>query len=133
VGKLENTVAIAQGMTLEDFLRLPDWKKPYLEYEEGTITQKVSPKAKHSRLQKALVLRFDTSGATGKVAEAFAELRFSFRGRSYIPDVSVYRHGRIPRDASGEIADDFFELPDIVVEMLSPKQRVTRVIRRCVW
>ena len=40
-------------VTLQEFLRLPE-KKPALEFEDGRITQKVSPGGKHSRLQYSL-------------------------------------------------------------------------------
>ena len=42
-----------QPLTLEAFLDLPD-KKPALEFEEGTVSQKVSPKGKHSLIQFAV-------------------------------------------------------------------------------
>src|SRR5205823_3342989 len=44
-------MAITQRpMTLEEFLDLPE-KKPALEYDDGVVTQKVSPQGQHSRLQ----------------------------------------------------------------------------------
>ena len=36
-------------MTLTEFLALPE-EKPALEYENGEVTQKVSPKGRHSAL-----------------------------------------------------------------------------------
>lgn len=68
-----------------------------------------------------------------KLALAFPELRFTYAGRSYVPDVSLYRWDRIPRDEAGEVANDFFEPPDVAVEIVSPKQSVTALVRRCVW
>ena len=40
---------------------------------------------------------------------------------------------RIRRGQAGEVADDFFDPPDLVVEVLSPKQSVTALVRRCLW
>jgi Uma2 family endonuclease len=71
--------------------------------------------------------------AQRKLALAFPELRTSFSGRSYVPDVAVYRWDRIPLDNDGSIADDFFEPPDIAVEIVSPDQSVGALIRKCVW
>ncbi|HVC31217.1 MAG TPA: Uma2 family endonuclease, partial [Steroidobacteraceae bacterium] len=68
-----------------------------------------------------------------RLAFAFSELRATFGGRSYVPDVSLYRWDRIPRDAAGRIADDFFEPPDLAIEIVSPKQSVTGQVRRCLW
>ncbi|MEA2631108.1 MAG: hypothetical protein QOE66_1327, partial [Chloroflexota bacterium] len=40
---------IREGMTLEEFLTLPE-DRPYLEYIDGRIKAKVSPQKKHSLL-----------------------------------------------------------------------------------
>jgi Uma2 family endonuclease len=50
-----------------------------------------------------------------------------------VPDVAVYRWERIPRDASGRVADDFSEPPDIAVEIASPDQSANALVRRCLW
>jgi Uma2 family endonuclease len=117
-------------LTLEAFLRLPE-RKPALEFDDEGVTRKVSPKGKHSRLQTDLAELFDRSGRRRKVARAFVELRFTFGGRSYVPDVSVYRWERIPRAPDGEVADDFLVPPDVAVEIVSPGQRVNTLVRRC--
>jgi Uma2 family endonuclease len=118
--------------TLEQFLALPE-EEPALEFENGRVTQKVSPKGKHSRLQVELVERFNQSARPTKLAQAFSELRITFEGRSYVPDIAVYRWARLSVDASGEIANDFTELPDLVVEIVSPEQSVMALVRRCLW
>jgi Uma2 family endonuclease len=126
-------MAITQReMTLEEFLELPE-RKPALEYEEGRITQKVSPKGRHSRLQFCVAQLVNQFAEPGKLAMAFPELRVTFAGRSRVPDVSIFRWDRIPRDAHGRVADDFQEPPDVAVEIVSPKQGVNQLIRRCLW
>ena len=121
-----------KDMGLDEFLELPE-EKPALEYEDGRITRKVSPKGKHSRLQRDLVAVIERFAHPARVAEAFPELRTTFGGRSCVPDVSVYRWSRRPFDPSGEIADDFTEPPDVVVEIVSPKQSRRVLVRRCLW
>ena len=126
-------MAVTQSqMTVEEFLTLPE-EKPALEFEDGTVSQKVSPKGKHSRLQFVFAERVNVVTAQRKLALAFPELRTSFSGRSYVPDVAVYRWDRIPLDNDGSIANDFFEPPDIAVEIVSPDQSVGALIRKCVW
>lgn len=126
-------MAIAQQrMTLEEFLKLPE-EEPALEFEEGMVTQKVAPQGRHSALQFAVADYFNRQASPGKLARAFPELRATFAGRSVVPDVAVYLWERIPRDASGRIADVFREPPDLVVEIASPDQRVTALVRRCLW
>jgi Uma2 family endonuclease len=117
-------------LTLEEFLKLPE-RKPALEYDDEGVTQKVSPKGQHSSLQLELAELLNRPARRRKVARAFPELRFTFGGRSYVPDVSVYRWERIPRTPLGEVGNDFFVPPDIAVEIVSPGQRVNTLVRRC--
>ncbi len=117
-------------MTLEEFLDLPE-RKPALEYEDGRITQKVPPKGRHSALQADTVEVFNRFGRPRKLARAFTELRTTYANASLVPDVAVYLWERIPRDDRGRVADDFREVPDIVVEIVSPKQSVNALIQRC--
>ena len=119
-------------LTLEEFLRLPE-RKPALEFEDGGVIQKPVPKGKHSRLQYALAELLNRFSMARKLACAFPELRATYGGRSYVPDVALYRWDRIPRDADGRVGDDFFEPPDLAVEIVSPRQGVTALVRRCLW
>lgn len=121
-----------KGITLEQFLKLPE-KKPALEFEEGRVIQKVSPTGRHSRLQLALCTFVNRLTEPERLALALPELRATFGGRSYVPDVSVYLWDRLPVDAQGDIADDFFEPPDLAVEVRSPEQSVAGQITRCQW
>ena len=126
-------MALAQrGLSLEQFLALPE-EKPALEYAEGKVTQKVSPKAKHSRLQLKFAEQLDKAGQEGRLSLAFPELRTTFGGASRVPDISVYRRERVPVDTAGELEDNFREPPDIAVEIVSPEQSVNALVRRCLW
>lgn len=122
----------AKTLTLEEFLRLRE-KKPALEFEEGRVTQKVSPKTKHSRLQYRLSEAVNVLAEPAKLAFAFPELRETYAERSYVPDVSVFTWQRLPRDEHGELLDDVFVPPDIAIEILSPGQNVNALVRRCLW
>lgn len=119
-------------LTLEQFLALPE-EEPALEFADGEVTQKVSPQGKHSRLHSVLLQRLDRAGQTRNVALAFPELRTTFAGASRVPDVAVYRRSRIPVDERGQVANKFTEPPDIAVEIASPEQSVTGLVRSCLW
>src|SRR4051812_26640462 len=104
-----------QGLTLEEFLALPE-KKPALEYENGVITQKVAPKLHHSLLQLQMANLFNRYTVPSKLAYAVPELRSTFAGRSRVPGVAVVRWDRLPRLPNGEVAEDqLYEPPLIVV------------------
>ena len=123
---------LQKGLTLEEFLKLPE-EKPALEFEDGTVTQKVAPKGHHSALQYEVAELVNRFARSRRLARAFPELRATYAGRSYVPDVSVYRWERIPGDDAGELVNDFVEPPDIAVEVVSPEQRVNALVRRCLW
>jgi Uma2 family endonuclease len=120
-------------MTLDDFLALPE-EEPALELEaDGTVTQKVSPKGKHSSLQGDFIELIHAFARARRQARAFPELRTVFGGAAYVPDVAVYRWERILWTAEGEVPDDFTEPPDIAAEIISPGQTVTSQVRKCIW
>jgi Uma2 family endonuclease len=126
-------VVIAERvLTIEEFLRLPE-REPPLEYEDGEVTQKVSPKLRHSRSQMRLALAIAQRVGPTEPVLVFPELRITFGGRSVVPDLAVFRRERVPVAADGELENDVFVPPDLAVEIVSPKQSVTRLIRRCLW
>lgn len=122
----------AESMTVDQFLSLPE-EKPALELIQGAITQKVSPQGKHSSIQADFVECVNAHSRSRRLARAFPELRTTFSGESRVPDVSVYLWDRIPRDATGEIANRFELPPDIALEVVSPDQGVNLLTRRCLW
>ena len=126
-------MAVAQKhMSLEEFLELPE-EKPALEFEDGMVSQKVSPKPNHSRIQSVFDRRFFQTAETRKLAMAFPELRTTFGGRSYVPDVAVFLWDRLPIKTDRSFISDVHEPPDIVIEIVSPKQSVTALLGKCVW
>jgi Uma2 family endonuclease len=119
-------------LTLEEFLALPE-EKPALEYMDGRVTQKVSPKGRHSRLEYTIPDWLNRAAEPLKLGLAFPELRTTHSGASPVPDVSYYRWDRIPRDETGQIGDDFLTPPDIAIEIASPGQSRASLLRRCRW
>src|SRR5438876_10589229 len=110
-----------QRIGLEEFLRLPE-DKPALEYLDGMVAQKVSPKTRHSKLQLELADRINGFTRPRRLAEAFPELRATFAGASLVPDVVVLRWDRIPYDEKGILVDDLLQAPDVAIEIVSPEQ-----------
>ena len=118
----------AKSLTLEDFLALPE-TKPASEYIDGQIIQKPMPQGEHSTLQGDLVSTINAALKPPKIARAYPELRCTFGGRSIVPDVAVFQWGRIPRRADGRVENAFTVAPDWTIEILSPGQSHTKVIR----
>jgi Uma2 family endonuclease len=119
------------ALTLEAFLAMPE-TKPASEFIAGEILQKPMPQGKHSAVQSELVPTINEKLRGVKIARAFAELRCTCGGRSVVPDVSVFIWARIACDESGDIANVFPIAPDWTIEILSPDQSHTRVVKNIV-
>jgi Uma2 family endonuclease len=128
------------ALTLADFLALPE-TKPASEFIDGEISQKPMPKGKHSIVQRELTFTIDRPLTAQKLARAFPELRCTYPagsrnsvydGRSIVPDITVFKTDRIPRDPDGTVANDFDIAPDWTIEILSPDQSHTKVVKNIV-
>lgn len=126
-------IQVHRRLTLEEFLALPE-EQPALELGPGgVVTQKMSPKSRHSVVQAAICHLVNVRTAETRTAIALPELRVTLAGLSYVPDVSIFRWDQLPRDAAGELLDDVRIAPLVVVEIVSPQQSVVRLVERCTW
>jgi Uma2 family endonuclease len=124
--------------TLAEFLALPE-TKPASEFIAGSIEQKPMPQGQHSRLQLKLCNLVNDVAEAAEIAMALPELRCTFGDplaihlplgrRSIVPDVAIFRWERIPFEPDGDIANAFEIAPDWTIEILSPDQKDTKVIR----
>jgi Uma2 family endonuclease len=117
-----------KNLTLEGFLALPE-TKPASEYIDGKIVQKPMPQGKHSLLRMKLLIFINSILMEAKIAIAFPELRCTFGGRSIVPDVVVLKNENIPKDDDGEVSNVVTTAPDWTIEILSPDQSTTKVIK----
>ncbi|MFB2893548.1 Uma2 family endonuclease [Aerosakkonemataceae cyanobacterium BLCC-F50] len=122
-------VRTSEKVSLQEFLQLPE-TEPASEYIYGEIYQKPMPQGEHSIIQTDLATTINQIGRPQKLACAFTELRCSFGGGSVVPDVTVFEWSRIPRLANGRIANRFEIAPDWTIEILSPEQSASRVIKK---
>ena len=114
--------------TLSEFLAMPE-TKPANEFIDGIIYQKPMPQGKHSIIQRELTFAIDRPLRDAKIARAFPELRCTFGDRSTVPDISVMLWDRIPRNPDGTVANLFAIAPDWTIEILSPDQSQTKVVK----
>ena len=117
------------NLTLEEFLARPE-TKPASEFVAGKVSQKPMPQGEHSTLQGEFCDRINQAAKPQKLAYAFPELRCIFGGAAIVPDVSVFRWERIPRQASGRVANRFEIPPNWAIEILSPDQSQTKVLEK---
>ena len=119
-------------ISLEEFLLLPE-TKPASEYVDGQISQKALPQGKHSTLQIQFSSAINQVGQPQKLAFAFPQLRCTFGGCAVIPDLAVFEWSRIPLNSQEEIENRFEIAPDWIIEILSPDQCSTRVIKKILF
>jgi Uma2 family endonuclease len=117
-----------QKLTLESFLALPETKPAY-EFVHGSLVQKPMPQGEHSTLQRELIIFLTLLFKTSRCASAYPELRCSFGGRSIVPDIAVFLANRIPRTIDGRVQNTFSIAPDWTIEILSPGQSTTKVVK----
>jgi len=123
------TIASQRQLTLDEFLKLPE-TEPASDFINGEIIQKPMPQGEHSRLQGKFCNVINNVTESQKIAYALPELRCTFGGASIVPDVSVFRWDRIPKTPSGRIVNRFEIHPDWVIEILSPEQRLKKVLSK---
>ncbi len=116
-------------ISLAEFLQLPE-TEPASDYIDGDIYQKPMPQGEHSIIQGELVSAINQIAKPQKLAYAFPELRCTFGGSSVVPDVTVFEWSRIPRLANGRTVNRFEIAPDWTIEILSPEQSASRVIKK---
>ena len=129
-----NTVKLSvktqeKTISLIEFLQLPE-TKPASEYIDGKINQKDIPQGQHSTIQGELTTVINSVVKPPKIARAFVELRCTFANRSIVPDISVFTWDKIPRNPDGTIANIFNLSPDWMIEILSPHQSYTKIIKK---
>ncbi|MBL1211084.1 Uma2 family endonuclease [Geminocystis sp. GBBB08] len=123
------TLIPQKQITLEEFLQLPE-TKPAQEYIDNQINQKPMPQAKHSRIQGKLTKVINDILEESKIGLPFPELRCTFGGKSIVPDIVVLTYDHIPKEENGDIANVVSMTPDWVIEILSPEQNQSKIIKK---
>lgn len=118
----------ARQITLATFLAMPE-TKPASEYIDCQIIQKPMPQGQHSIIQRQLLFAIDPVLNNRGIAQAFPELRCNFGDRSIVPDVAVFESARIPANDQGDVENVFKLAPDWIIEILSPGQSTTKVLK----
>jgi Uma2 family endonuclease len=118
-------------ISLESFLKMPE-TKPASEWIDGEIIQKPMPQGKHSAIQTEFSATINFTLKRSKIARAFVELRCTFGNRSIVPDIAVFTWDRIERNGAGEVENTFAIAPDWTIEILSPAQSQTKVVKNII-
>src|SRR6266566_9709063 len=98
------------GAARAEFLSRPEpiGEPAYELQPDGTLTQKMAPKPRHSVMQEELLFRF-RAARIRRLAQAYPELRIVWPDESVlpaVPDVVVYAWSRRPIGPGGKLADE---------------------------
>lgn len=123
-------MATTTRRSLDEFLALPE-VKPAREYEDGEVTRKAMPSKDHAWVQSLFGFIFVTYLRAHPIGFAGSELRCTFGPvggrRSYVPDY-VFIRGE--RTSGWRGRDPFRDAPDLAIEILSPGDRLSRVLKK---
>jgi Uma2 family endonuclease len=123
-------MAIAHGhLSLEQFLAMPE-EKPYREFIDGDVVEKMPADRGHSHAQPAIAELFRRFAHPRRLGSAYTEARFTVGNISLVPDVSYYRVEQILAEESASSVA-FTAAPDIAAEILSTGQRVSALVAKC--
>ncbi len=125
-GRAGRRTAIERFTARAEFLARPEpiGEPAYELQADGTLTQKMAPKPRHSVLQEELLFRF-RAARVRRLAQAYPELRIVWRDENVppsVPDIVAYRWARRPIGPDGQLADEATEPPDLAIEIVSPGQ-----------
>lgn len=118
-----------ERMSLAEFLKLPE-VKPARELRNGVVSQKMPPKMSHAVIQVWFASQVDRFAMPRKLARSASECRIIFDNETYVPDVVVFRWDRIPEGENGQVPEDVYIAPDLVLEILSPGQTMQSAMDR---
>jgi Uma2 family endonuclease len=94
----------------------------------------VSATTKHALLQSELARRLGNHALAHNLGYALTEQRVILSRVARVPDVSFYRHERLPLDDTGQYVDHPTTPPDLVVEIYSPGQEDRReLVVKAAW
>jgi Uma2 family endonuclease len=119
---------ITKRWTAEEYLALPEDEKPYREFVDGEILEKVMGERRHLRAQQFLSVAFDSyCGASG--GEAGPEGRVLFdtvRGVEFrLPDYAYWAPGKPSFDGT------YLLPPTLAIEIRSPGESMADQRAKC--
>lgn len=115
-------------MTLEEFLELPETEPPS-EFVCGRVIPKPMPTFNHAALTSRLIGLFTIYLLRRAEAVVLDKLRHSAdeEARAYLPDVSLIRRERLPKDPEQRRRGPINIVPDLAIEVSSPDDRPARI------
>jgi Uma2 family endonuclease len=119
---------ITKRMTVEEYLALPEDEKPYREFVDGEILEKVMGQRRHSYAQQFLAEEMGAyRRAHGGNAATEGRVRFeTVRGREFrLPDLAYWAPGKPSFDGT------YLLPPTLAIEIRSPGESMADQRAKC--
>ena len=114
-------MAIATGITIEEFERLPEALAKNHELVNGELVDVSGKTVRHNRLRDRLVLILTPPVEKEELGLIISEQEFDFAGNVHGPDVSLIGRSKLNSIDPGRRVQLF--VPDLVVEIVSDNDK----------
>jgi len=111
-------------LTVEEFLNLPDPKEGHIELHHGEVVVVPPPKWGHQRLQGRLSMLLEGVAGEGYVVRVQMVFQPTPEHEVWVSDV-----GCVTRERDAATGDDEYIMgaPELIIEVLSPSDRVDEI------
>ncbi|MDX2179750.1 MAG: Uma2 family endonuclease [Bryobacteraceae bacterium] len=109
-------------LTIEQFVAMTADRRPYPEWVDGKIEERPVPSFLHSLFSGAAIAVVNKTGTLVSGPEVHSRV-----GRNYrLPDVAIWDKRKLP-------TEDYPSTPPLAtIEVLSPGQSMTKMLKKCV-
>lgn len=125
------TAAATRTPTFEEFLALPETEPPS-EYICGEVVQKTGGELIHGALVSSLCLLLGPQLLSSPLGTIAVSPRHAHRAerRVYLPDIAILLHSGGLLTHAERTVGPIERIPDIVIEVLSPDDRPSRIAEK---
>src|SRR5260370_35246455 len=123
-------MAIATGITIEEFERLPDALAHNHERVNGELVDVSGNTPRHNRLRDLLVRLLNRPVEENKLGLIISEQEFDFDGNAYGPDVSFIAADKVRLIDDERRVQRF--VPDLAIEIVSRNDRFEDLMEKAV-
>ncbi len=120
--------AIARGITIDEFERLPDALALNHELVDGELVDVAGNTLIHNRLRDYLISLLREVVLKRRLGEVVAEQEYDFGGNAHGPDISFYSCEKMPL-AQDRLRVQRF-VPDLAIEIVSQNDTFARLIKK---
>ena len=121
-------MAIATGITIEEFERLPEALSKNHELVNGELVEVSGNTARHNRLRDRLVLMLTPPVEERKLGLIISEQEFDFGGNVHGPDVSLIGPSKLDSLDPGRRVQRF--VPDLAIEIVSENDKFKSLMEK---